>query len=67
MAMSSDKLATLEQGLLSVDLDVQHGDEHKVTSVELDKEDLYKLITSLESANKVHVSTVSQLDIILCD
>lgn len=51
--MSSDKLATVQEPLLVVDLDVRESDKKKAMSLEMNKLELGKLITSLEAANKV--------------
>ncbi|KAK7096697.1 COMM domain-containing protein 8-like [Littorina saxatilis] len=53
LVMSSDKLASLNEPLLNVDLDLQDGagDSRQVT-IELDQEELKKLLTSLEGCSK---------------
>ncbi|XP_042534372.1 COMM domain-containing protein 8 [Dipodomys spectabilis] len=53
LALSSDKIATLQMPLLSLHLDVKENGEVKPYSVEMSKEELQNLITSLEAANKV--------------
>ena len=54
LVMSSDKLASLNEPLLNVDLDLQDGaGESQQVAIELDQEDLKKLLTSLESCSKV--------------
>ncbi|KAK2174796.1 hypothetical protein NP493_777g01045 [Ridgeia piscesae] len=55
LVVSSDKLASVQEPLLSVDLDVDATgeDERKFVSVEMNKADLQRMITSLEAANKV--------------
>ncbi|KAI0218673.1 COMM domain-containing protein 8 [Lamellibrachia satsuma] len=54
LVVSSDKLASVQEPLLSVDLDIDAAgeDETKFASVEMNKADLQKMITSLEAANK---------------
>ena len=51
--MSSDKLSSVQESVLSLDMDVQTNTDRHTVSVELGREDLKKLITSLEAANKV--------------
>ena len=52
--MSSDKLASLNEPLVNVDLDLQDGaGDSQQVAIELDQEDLKKLLISLESCSKV--------------
>uniref|UniRef100_H0VSK8 COMM domain containing 8 n=1 Tax=Cavia porcellus TaxID=10141 RepID=H0VSK8_CAVPO len=53
LALSSDKIATLQMPLLTLHLDVKENGEVKPYSVEMNKEELQNLINSLEAANKV--------------
>uniref|UniRef100_A0A8C5UU07 COMM domain containing 8 n=1 Tax=Microcebus murinus TaxID=30608 RepID=A0A8C5UU07_MICMU len=53
LALSSDKIAALQMPLLHLHLDVKENGEVKPYSVEMSKEELQKLINSLEAANKV--------------
>ena len=55
LVVSSDKLASVQEPLLAVDLDIVGAgeDEGTFTSVEMNKADLQKMIASLEAANKV--------------
>lgn len=53
LALSSDKIASLQMPLLNLYLDVKENGEVKPYSVEMSKEELQKLINSLEAANKV--------------
>ncbi|XP_036619409.1 COMM domain-containing protein 8 [Trichosurus vulpecula] len=53
LALSSDKIATLQVPLLNLDLDVKENGDVKQYSVEMNKEELQNLINSLEAANKV--------------
>ncbi|KAM5284988.1 COMM domain-containing protein 8 isoform 1-T1 [Hipposideros larvatus] len=55
LALSSDKIATLQMPLLNLHLDVRENGEVKPYSVEMSKEELQNLINSLEAANKVFV------------
>lgn len=55
LALSSDKIATLQMPLLNLHLDVKENGEVKPYSVEMSKEELQNLINSLEAANKVCV------------
>ncbi|XP_007119693.1 COMM domain-containing protein 8 isoform X2 [Physeter macrocephalus] len=52
LALSSDKIATLQMPLLNLHLDVKENGEVKPYSVEMSKEELQNLINSLEAANK---------------
>ena len=51
--MSSDKLGSIQQPVVSVDFDLSESGQNKTESVELSKEELEKLISSLEAANMV--------------
>ncbi|XP_055290920.1 COMM domain-containing protein 8 [Moschus berezovskii] len=53
LALSSDKIASLQMPLLNLHLDVKENGEVKPYSVEMSKEELQNLIDSLEAANKV--------------
>ncbi|KAM5338227.1 COMM domain-containing protein 8 isoform 2-T2 [Glossophaga mutica] len=53
LALSSDKIATLQVPLLNLHLDVKENGEVKPYSIEMSKEELQNLIKSLEAANKV--------------
>jgi len=51
--MASDKLASIKLPLVTMDLDLQTGDSSRLVSVEMNKEELKSLISSLDAANKV--------------
>ncbi|XP_054585247.1 COMM domain-containing protein 8 [Eptesicus fuscus] len=53
LALSSDKIATLQMPLLNLHLDVKENGEVKPYSIEMSQEELQNLINSLEAANKV--------------
>ncbi|XP_064609031.1 COMM domain-containing protein 8-like isoform X2 [Liolophura sinensis] len=53
LAMSSDKLATVQEPLLVVDLNIRESEKKKAVSLEMNKLELEKMITSFEAANKV--------------
>ncbi|XP_078534356.1 COMM domain-containing protein 8 [Lissotriton helveticus] len=53
LALSSDKISTLQMPLVNLDLDVRENNEVKSVSIEMNKEELQSLISSLEAANKV--------------
>ena len=61
--MSSDKLANLQQPLVTLDLDLGSPEvqDHHSVSVEMDGEELSQLITSLEAANKVNYHIINSL------
>jgi len=52
LAIAGDNLASIQQPLITLDLAVQTNDSRKISSVEMNKEELKKLITSLDAANK---------------
>lgn len=51
--MSSDKIASVQEPVVSLDLDISQGQDKKIHSLELSKDELAKLISSLEGTNKV--------------
>ncbi|KAM4709038.1 COMM domain-containing protein 8 [Discoglossus pictus] len=55
LALSSDKLSTLQMSLVNLDLDVRENGIISPVSVEMNKEELQNFINSLEAANKVVV------------
>lgn len=59
--MATDKLANMREPVLSLDLDINEKSGMKQVSVELSKDELKELITSLEAANKVSVILYSNL------
>lgn len=52
LAMASDKLSSIQEPLLNLDLDVQNEVSTEIHSLELTREDLKNLISSLEGANR---------------
>ncbi|KAL4230409.1 COMM domain [Mactra antiquata] len=55
LVMSSDKISSVKESVLAVNMTVQSNDGRKNVTVELNKEQLDNLITSLEAANKALV------------
>ena len=55
MVMSSDKLASIKEPVVALDFDVVENGEDRNVSVELSKEELDSLVSSLEAANKVNI------------
>lgn len=53
--MSSDKLASIKEPVVAVDFDIVESGKDRNVSVELTKEELNSLISSLEAANKVSI------------
>ena len=51
--MSSDKLSSVQEPLVNLDLGLSRDKDSQNVSLELSKDDLEKLIASLEQANKV--------------
>lgn len=52
LAMASDKLSSIQEPLLNLDLDVQNEVSTEIHSLELTREDLKNLISNLEGANR---------------
>ncbi|KAL3879259.1 hypothetical protein ACJMK2_031561 [Sinanodonta woodiana] len=52
LALSSDKISSLQEPLLTLNMDVLNDEKKETLSVELNRDDLKKLINSLEGANK---------------
>ncbi|KAM3871294.1 COMM domain-containing protein 8 [Diretmus argenteus] len=53
LALSSDKISSLQTPLLSISLDVRENGVLRPIAVEMNREELHTLISSLEAANKV--------------
>ncbi|KAG7511188.1 hypothetical protein JOB18_042948 [Solea senegalensis] len=53
LALSSDKISSLHTPLLSLNLDVRENGHLQPVTVEMNREELNTLISSLEAANKV--------------
>ena len=51
--MASDKLGAIQKPVLNLDLDISENGRRRVESIELSKEELERLLSSLEAANKV--------------
>ena len=51
--MATDKLANMREPVLSLDLDIKGKTGMKQVSMELSKDELKDLITTLDAANKV--------------
>ena len=54
--MCSDKLGYIRQPVLSLQLDLSRGGQPERVAFEMSKEELRKMISSLEAANKVRTS-----------
>lgn len=54
LALSSDKISSLQTPLLNLSLDVRENGALRTVNVEMNREELNMLISSLEAANKVH-------------
>ncbi|XP_053559968.1 COMM domain-containing protein 8 [Bombina bombina] len=55
LALSSDKISTLQMPLVNLDLDIRENGSITPVSIEMSKEELQNFINSLEAANKVVV------------
>ncbi|CAI9559382.1 unnamed protein product [Staurois parvus] len=64
LAMSSDKLSTLQMPLVNLDLDILKNRTMTPISIEMNKEELQNLINSLEAANKVLYSFITFFSVI---
>ena len=53
LAVSSDKISSVQDPLVDVTLDLVEGEDNKTLSVEMNSDELKQLIQSLEAANKV--------------
>ncbi|XP_062852097.1 COMM domain-containing protein 8 [Trichomycterus rosablanca] len=53
LALSSDKMSSLNIPLLNLSLDVKENGLQRAVNIEMTKEELHTLITALEAANKV--------------
>ena len=58
IAVASDRLASIKQPLVTLDLDLETGNSSRLVSVEMNKDELKKLIASLDAANKVGYSVL---------
>ena len=64
--MCSDKLGYIRQPVLSLQLDLSRDGQHERAAFELSKEELHKMISSLEAANKVCTFSIVVLCIVMC-
>jgi hypothetical protein len=55
LALASDKISSLQTPLLNLSLDVKENGALKPVSVEMNREELQTLISSMEAANKVNL------------
>jgi acetoin utilization deacetylase AcuC-like enzyme len=53
MVLASDKIAAIRKTVVSVDFDIHQGNTVRSVTMEMTKEELKNLISSLEAANKV--------------
>ncbi|KAM4625027.1 COMM domain-containing protein 8 isoform 2-T2 [Polymixia lowei] len=53
LALSSDKISSLQTPLLNLSLDVRENGALRPVAIEMNREELHTLISSLEAANKV--------------
>ena len=51
--LASDKLGSVLEPLLSLNFELNEGGERKVENLELSVDELAKLVSSMEAANKV--------------
>ena len=55
LIMSSNQLASIQQPVVSLDLDITEDGQKRKETIELSKEELSHLISSLEAANRVWI------------
>ena len=55
--MSSDKMGAIQKPVLNLDLDIIENGRQRVESIELNQEELERVISSLEAANKVRAKS----------
>ena len=53
LVMCSDKLGAIQQPVLNLDIDMVENGRQRMESIELNQQELERLIASLEAANKV--------------
>ncbi|XP_033098329.1 COMM domain-containing protein 8-like [Anneissia japonica] len=53
LALSSDKISSVQEPLVSVDFDISSGDETETVSLEMNQDEFKKFVNSLEAASKV--------------
>lgn len=53
LTMSNDRMANVWQPLLNIEFDLETQGERRFVQLELDRDELNKLITALESADRV--------------
>lgn len=51
--LASDKLGSIQEPLISLDLTLNEGGKEKCENLELSQVELVKLVSALEAANKV--------------
>lgn len=66
MTMSSDKLASIKEPIVAVDFDIVESGKDRNVFVELTKEELNSLISSLEAANKVSIRNTYCVHLVFC-
>ncbi|XP_071951568.1 COMM domain-containing protein 8-like [Antedon mediterranea] len=55
LALSNDKISSVQEPLVTVEFITKSGDESKSFSVEMNKEELKQFVSSMEAANKIMV------------
>ena len=56
LVMSSDKLGSIQHPVLDLDLDISESGHKRKEHLELSREELEALLSSLDAAGKVHVA-----------
>lgn len=57
--MSSDKLGAIQKPVLNLDLNILENGQKRMESIELNQQELERVISSLEAANKVSAPILS--------
>ena len=63
MAVASDKLASVKIPITAIDLEIEEENGKRNVSLELTHEDLKKMLSSLEAANKVNTEDSFRINI----
>ena len=59
--MSSDKMSSIHEGLVAVDLNVTNDKTNRKVTLEMNEKELHDLVSSLERANRVSVNLLRMI------
>jgi len=60
--MSSSQLSSIQKPIVSLDFDITENGQRRKCDIELSKDELAELVTSLEAANKVGACRIQNQD-----